>query len=75
MNFPDGLHKRISDDDADVGPRVPVCLLSQGDKVRVVEAGGGGAQVELEHEGAGVFLWQGDVDPLLKPEIIKDELY
>ncbi|TNN66286.1 hypothetical protein EYF80_023520 [Liparis tanakae] len=40
----------------------------QGDKVAVGETVGGGAEMELEHEGAGVLFGQRDVDPLLKPE-------
>lgn len=30
--------------------------------------------MELEHEGAGVLFRQGDVDPLLKSEIIFDDI-
>ena len=68
LHLPDGLHESVSDDDTDVSSRVALGLLAEGDKVGVIEAGGCGAQMKPEHEGAGMFLRQGDVDPLLKPD-------
>ena len=67
LNLADRLHEGVADDDADVGPGVAVGLAAQGHKVLVRQAGGGGAQVQLEHEGAGVLLRQRDVNTLLKP--------
>ena len=68
LHLPDGLHESVSDDDTDVSSRVALGLLAEGDKVRVIEAGGCGAKMKPKHEGAGMFLRQGDVDPLLKPD-------
>lgn len=67
LNPPDGLHEGVPDNYADVCPGVAVCFLAQSDEVVVRQPVGGGAQVQLEHEGAGVLLWQRNVDPLLKP--------
>lgn len=64
----DRLHERVPHDDADVGAGVALRLLAQRHKVRLHQAVGGGAQMQFEHEGAGVRLGQRDVDPLLKPE-------
>lgn len=69
LNLPNWLHQSVSDNNADICSRVPVCLLAQRDEVGLCEAVGGGAQVELEHEGTSMLFRQGDVDPLLKPEI------
>lgn len=66
LNLADGLHEGVPDDDADVRPGVAVRLGAQGDKVSVRQAGGGRAQVQLEHEGAGMLLRQRDVNTLLK---------
>lgn len=66
LHFPDGLHQSVAHYDADVGTRVALGLLAQRDEVGLVQAVGRGAQMQLKHEGAGVFLWQGDVDALLK---------
>lgn len=68
LDLPDRLHEGVPDDDADVGPRVAVRLLAQGGEVGLGQACGRGAQVQLEHKGAGVLLGQRDVDSLLKPE-------
>lgn len=46
-----------------------MCLLAQSDKVRVCETGGGGAQMELKHEGAGMLFRQWDVNSLFKSGI------
>jgi len=68
LDLPDRLHEGVPHDDADVRPGVAGGLLAQGDVVRLRQGAGGGAQMQLEHEGAGVRLGQRDVDPLLKPE-------
>lgn len=66
LDLSNRLHQGVPDDDADVCSRVAVRLLAQSDKVGLRETVGGGAQMELEHEGASVLLGQWDVDPLLK---------
>jgi len=67
LNLADGLHEGVPDDDADICPRVAFCLGAQGHKVGVHQGGRGGAQVQPEHEGAGVRLRQRYVNTLLKP--------
>jgi len=68
LDLSNRLHESVSDNDADVRSRVSLRHLAQSDKVAVGERVGGGAKMELEHEGAGVLFGQRDVDPLLKSE-------
>lgn len=70
LDFANGLHEGVANDDADVGTRVAVGLLPQSDEISFVEAIGGGAEVQLEHGGASGLLRERDVDALFKPVII-----
>lgn len=67
LNFADWLHEGVSHHDADVGTRVALGFLPQRDEIGFREAVGGGAEVELEHERAGVLLGKRDVDALFEP--------
>lgn len=68
LNLPDRLHEGVPDDNTNVRPRVALCLFAQRDEVCVCQFVGGGAQMQLEHEGAGVLLRQRNVDSLFKPK-------
>lgn len=66
LDFANRLHESISDNDADISPRVPICFLSEGYEVGLCEVVGCGTQVKLKHEWAGVLFGQRDVNSLLK---------
>lgn len=72
LDLPYRLHESISDNDRNIGARVSVCLLSEGQKICLGEAVGSRAQMEFEHEATGVLLGQGNVDPLLKSDRVND---
>lgn len=66
LDLANRLHESISDDYANIGPRVSIGFLAQGDEVGLCETVGCGAQVELEHGRSGVLLGQWNVNSLLK---------
>lgn len=71
LHFANGLHEGVANDDADVGTRIPIGILSECDEISFVEAIGGGAEVQLEHGGASGLLRKRDVDALFKPVMIR----
>lgn len=66
LNFPDGLHERVADDDLNIGAGVFVRLLRQLLQVLLGEDVRGVAEMDLEHGEARVLLRQRDVDSLLE---------
>lgn len=71
LNFADGLHESVPDNDADVGTWIVLGLLSQRNEVFFSEAVWGCTEVELEHDWSCVFLRKWDVNTFLKPEPYK----
>ena len=66
LHFPDRLHERVAHDDAYVCPRVALGLLPQLPEVCLRQTVLRGPQVQSEHRGPGVGLWQRNVDSFLK---------
>lgn len=68
LNLPDWLHQGVPDNYTDVSSGVAICLFAQSHEIRLCQVIGGGAQMQFEHGGAGMFLRQRNVDSLFKPE-------
>lgn len=68
LDLPDGLHERVSDNDANVGAWVAVCLVGELPQVGVAQAVRRVAQMEAEHLSSGRLLRQWDVDALLESD-------
>ena len=66
LDLPHGLHEGVLDNDADVAPGVALGELGELAVVLGLEGGGGFADGDLEHGGAGGKVWQADVDAALE---------
>ena len=66
LDLAHGLHEGVLDDDGDVGARVALGGLGELAVVLGAEGGGGVADGDLEHGGAGGQVGQADVDAALE---------
>jgi hypothetical protein len=66
QHFANGLHKRISNDDSEIGSGVALRLAGEQAVLGLSESAGGGADVELEHAFPCVGLGERNIDALLE---------
>lgn len=75
LDLPDGLHERVSDNDADVSAWVAVCFVGELPQVGVAQAVRRVAQMKTEHLRPGRLLRQRDVDTLLESDTRQEDKF